>query len=83
MGVDVADQFLDGQIPALGQGERGLQLGDVGTDQLPAEQLPVRAIGDDFGEPRWDRRIRRLFRWRGRGIWATAMSLPCAVTWWR
>ena len=40
VGVDVADQFLDGQIPALGQGELGQQLGDVGADQVRAEQLP-------------------------------------------
>ena len=50
VGVDVADQFLDGQIP-LGQGELRQRLGDVGADQVRAEQLPVRAIGDDLGEP--------------------------------
>ena len=50
VGVDIADQFLDGQIPALGQGELGQQLGDVGADQVRAEQLSVRAISDDFGE---------------------------------
>jgi hypothetical protein len=50
VGVDVADQFLDGQIPALGQGQLGQQLGDLGADQVRAEQLPVGRIGDDFGE---------------------------------
>jgi hypothetical protein len=51
VGVDVADQFLDGRIPALGQGELGQQLGDVGADQVCAEQLPVCAIGDDLANP--------------------------------
>jgi hypothetical protein len=41
VGVDVADQFRDGQIPALGQGELAQQLGDIGADQVRAEQLPA------------------------------------------
>jgi hypothetical protein len=30
--MDVADQFPDGQIPALAQNELGQQPGDVGTE---------------------------------------------------
>jgi hypothetical protein len=51
VGVDVADQFFDSQIPALGQGEVGQQLGDVDADQVRAEQLPVRAIAMTLANP--------------------------------
>ena len=70
--------FLDGQIPALGQGEPGQQLGDVGADQVCAEQLPVCAIGDDYGEP-GGIAVAVGFSVGTEGDLATAMSLPRAA----
>ena len=32
---------LDGEVPLLGQGQLGQQLGDLGADQVRAEQLAV------------------------------------------
>ena len=43
VGVDVARHLVGGEVPLLGQGQLGQQLGDVGADQVGAEELAVLA----------------------------------------
>ena len=42
---------LDGEVPLLGQGQLGQQLGDVGADQVAAEQLAVLRVAEQLDEP--------------------------------
>ena len=39
------------EVPHLGQGQLGQQLGHVGTDQVAAEQLPVLRVAEQLDEP--------------------------------
>jgi hypothetical protein len=79
VGVDVADQFFDGQIPALGQGEFGQQFGDVGTNQVCSEQLSVRAVGDNLDESGRVAVAAGFSPFARNGNLATAMSLSRAA----
>src|SRR6266545_6601722 len=51
VGVYVAGQLLGGEVPLLGQGQLGQQLGDLGADQVAAEKLAVRGVADQLDEP--------------------------------
>ena len=50
VGVDVAGQLVGGEVPLLRQRQLGQQLGDVGADQVSAEQLAVLLVGDQLDE---------------------------------
>ena len=50
VGEDVAGDLVGGEVPLLGQGQRRQQLGDVGADQVGAEDLVVLRVGDDLDE---------------------------------
>src|SRR5690606_13660224 len=46
--VDVACHFVNGEVPLLRQRELGQQFGDVGADEVGAEQLAVLVIANDL-----------------------------------
>src|SRR3954471_20872437 len=46
--VHVARQLGRGEIPPLRQRQLGQQLGDLGADEVPAEQLAVRLVSDQL-----------------------------------
>ena len=50
VGVHVARHLLGGQVPQLGQGELGQQLGHVRADHVQAEDLAVLGVGDQLDE---------------------------------
>src|SRR5690348_4033890 len=46
----VASDLVGGEVPLLREGQRGQQLGDVGPDEVGADDLVVRRVGDDLDE---------------------------------
>ena len=50
VGVHVAGQLGDREVPLLSQRELGQQLGHVVADQMAAEQLAVLAVRDQLDE---------------------------------
>src|SRR4051794_33583547 len=51
VGVHVARELGGREVPLLREGQLGQQLGDLGADQVPAEQLAVGLVGDELDEP--------------------------------
>ena len=50
MRVHVAGDVLGGEVPHLREGQLGQELGDIGTDEVAADQLSVGGVGDDLHE---------------------------------
>ncbi len=50
VGVDVACQLVDREVPLLGQGQLGQQFRNVRSDEVPAEQFAVLLVGDQLDE---------------------------------
>src|SRR5690606_37097706 len=49
--VHVARDLVDGEVPLLRERELGQELGRVGADEVAAEELAVRRVGDELDEP--------------------------------
>ena len=50
VGVDVARELIGGEVPLLRQRQLGQQLGDVGADEVAAEQFQVLLVGDQLDD---------------------------------
>ena len=50
VGVHVAGDLFGGEVPQLGEGELGQELGHVRADHVQAEDLAVLGVGDELDE---------------------------------
>ncbi|GLP68833.1 hypothetical protein TUSST3_54560 [Streptomyces sp. TUS-ST3] len=50
VGVDVAGDLMDGEVPLLGQRQFGEQLGDVRAEEVSAYELAVLGVTDELHE---------------------------------
>jgi hypothetical protein len=50
VGVDVAGDLGGCQVPLLGEGQLGQQLGDIGSDHVCAEDFTLLRVGDQLHE---------------------------------
>jgi hypothetical protein len=53
VGVHVAGDLVNPEVPLLGQGQFGQQYGDFGSDEVGAEQLAVGVVAQDLHEAGW------------------------------
>ena len=52
VGVNVAADFLSGEVEALRQGQLRQQLGDIGADHVAADELAILAIRNELDKAR-------------------------------
>ena len=67
VGEDVAGHLVGGEVPLLRQRQRRQQLGDVGADQVGAEDLVVLRVRDDLHEADAVAEAHAPCRWRRTG----------------